>query len=378
MKISLVGVRGVPALYSGFETAATEIGMRLVERGHDVTVYCRRGYGDESEPTYRGIKKVYLRSLRVKIAETLTHTLFSTMHVLRNRPDVLLVFNPANSPICILPRLWGVPFAINVDGLEWQRTKWPWVGRAYLYAACWLSTKVAPKLIADSRAIQKFYMDRWRCPSDFATYGADIIESKSPELLHEYDLAAEDYFLVVARIEPENNTGLIVDAFRRLETDKKLVVVGGTNYKSAYFEDLKRANKDDRIRFLGPIYDPDRLNELLCNSFAYVHGHMVGGTNPILLQALGAGTCTLYLDHGYGFNREVVADAGLPFSLSPESLGGRMRELLSNPDVRQRFRELAKRRILSDYTWDLVTDQYERLCVDLAKRCKYPASPHGR
>ena len=248
------------------------------------------------------------------------------------RRIVLIVFNPANGPLCILPWLRRIPFAINVDGLEWRRGKWPAIGRAYFYFASWLCTLIAPEIIADARAMQKFYRDHWRRETYFAAYGAYLIEAKREGLIAEYRLEPNEYFLVVARMEPENNTDLIVEGFNRVKTDKKLAVVGGTPYKSKYYDDLVKNNKDERIHFLGPIYDQDRLNELLCNCFAYIHGHMVGGTNPVLLQALGAGSCVLYLDHDYHFNREVVADAGLGFTRDLESLKMCIETLLANPE----------------------------------------------
>ena len=281
---------------------------------------------------------------------------------------MLLVFNPANSPCCVLPWLKKIPFAIHVDGLEWKRTKWPIIGRGYLYAACWFSTAIASRIIADNRGIQDFYRDKWRTESrTYASYGAYQVQSKQPHLLSEYDLVAEGYFLVVARMEPENNTALIVDAFKQVRTDKKLVIVGGTAYKSRYFDALVSGNKDDRVRFLGPIYDQDRLNELFCNSFAYIHGHMVGGTNPVLLQALGAGCCVVYLDQGYRFNREVVGDAGVAFAPSAASLACRLQELLENPDKAKTLGALARERVASEYNWDRVADQYENLCFELLK-----------
>lgn len=366
MRIAMAGGRGVPALYSGFETAMTEIGVRLVARGHDVTVYCRKGYGDESDATYEGIKKVYLPRLNMKVADTLSHTFIAFLHAAIHAPDVLIVMNPANGPLCVIPRLRGIPFGINVDGLEWKRGKWPWIGQRYFYFASWFCTKIAPAVIADSRGIQRFYKEQWDCDSWFAAYGGYVETSTQPEALSKYQLEQDEYFLVVARLEPENNTALIVRAFEKVDTDKKLVIVGGTNFKSRYLEELKASVTDPRITFTGGIYDQDRLREIMCNCFAYVHGHMVGGTNPVLLRALGCGACVLYAD--VDFNAEVCGDAGIPFPLEVDGATRVFQDLVDHPDQTAAYRVMAPDRIREEYTWDMVTDRYEELCRRLYER----------
>lgn len=183
MHIAVAGCRGVPGLYSGFETAAAEIGVRLVERGHEVTVYCRHGYGDPSEPFYRGIRKLYLPQLNLRVAETVSHTLACLLHAFLHPPDVLVVMNPANGPLLLLPRLRGTPVAINVDGLEWKRTKWSHFGRRYLYFASWCCTKIASEIIADSHALQDFYRSTWNVDSYYASYGASVESPGPPDFI---------------------------------------------------------------------------------------------------------------------------------------------------------------------------------------------------
>lgn len=357
----------MPALYGGFETAAEEIGKRLVRRGHDVTVYCRTGYGDKSELTYEGIKKKYLPRIRLKMADTFSHTFLSLVHLLFNPVDVILVLGLAKGPLCIIPRLRGTPFAINVAGLEWEREKWSPIGRKYLYFASWFCTKIAPVIIADSRGIQDFYKKTWNRDTYYASYGAYIEQSTKPELLKEYDLVRDGYFLVVARLQPSNNTDLIIKTFEGVKTDKKLIIVGDANYEIAYVENLKANTKDERVRFLGGIYNQEHLKEIMCNCFAYIHGHMVGGTNPILLKALGCSTCVLYLDAGYRFNTEVVGDYGIPYPKTIEGLRDQIQHLVDSPKKVLSFREHASERIKEAYTWDMVTDRYEELCRNLCK-----------
>lgn len=363
MKIAFVGGRGVPALYGGFETAATEIGIRLVERGHEVTAYCRNGYGSDGSSEYQGIKKIYLPRVALRTVETLSHTFVSMLHLAIRPPDVLIVLNPANGPLCIIPRLRRIPFAVHVDGLDWERGRWPAIGRKYIYFASWFCTKIAPALIADSRGIQDFYKRQWNADAHYASYGTYIEESRYPELLAEEGLTKGEYFLVVARLEPENNTDLIIRAFEKVKTDKKLVIVGGTNYEGPYFHGLKAHARDPRIKFLGGIYEQNRLNEIMCNAYAYAHGHEVGGTNPILLKALGCGNCVLYLD--VVFNREVVGEAGCAFPKDVDAAAAVFQDLADHPERVGEYRLRARERIADTYTWEKATDDYEELCLQL-------------
>ena len=360
MHIAIAGCRGVPGLYSGFETAATEIGARLVERGHDVTVYCRHGYGDRSKPFHRGIRKIYLPQLKLKVAETVSHTLVCLLHALLRPPDVLIVMNPANGPLLVLPRLRGTPVAINVDGLEWNRTKWSRLGRRYLYFASWCCTKIASELIADSHALQDVYRSTWNADSYYASYGASIVSPGAPDLVREYGLEPDEYFLVVARLEPENNTELIVRSFEGMSTDKKLFVVGGTPYRSRYVEALRARTSDNRVIFAGPIYDDRRLTALMCHCFAYIHGHMVGGTNPVLLKAMGCGSRILALD--VAFNVEVLSDAGVTFPLDVDGARRVFQRVVDDPSVADAARARTRGRIRDAYTWEIATDRYETLC----------------
>lgn len=362
MKIAFAGSRGIPALYGGFETAVEEIGARLAERGHEVTVYCRRGYDDNAGSIYRGMRRVLAPYIHRQSVETLTHTFSAFLHAAFDRPDVLIAVNPANGPLLVLPRLARIPCAINVDGLDWERSKWPPLGRRVIRFGAWCCTKIAPVIIADSRAIQAYYGEQWGRECYYASYGADPYEPYPPQYLDEYELESRDYFLIVARLDPENNTELLIRAYERVDTDLPLVIVGDTHYRSAYVERLKAA-AGERVRFLGPVYDRARLRELLAHCQAYLHGHSVGGTNPILLDAMACRACVLYLD--VPFNAEVVGEAGLAFAAEAEAAAGRIREVLDEPDRTESLRESAQERQVKHYTWEKATDAYEALCRHL-------------
>ena len=359
MRIAVLGTRGVPANYGGFETCAEEVSVGLVARGHDVTVYCRRGNAPGDPAEYKGVRLRYPPHIERKSLGTLTHTLAATWHAVRQRFDVLLYFNAATAPAALLAKLASrAPVVLNVDGLEWRRRKWGPVGRTYYVVAEWLSTKVADRVISDSMAIQRYYVERWKTPSTFVPYGARVEGAERPEILREYGLEPGSYFFVASRLEPENNADLTVDAFARLATDKRLVIAGAANYRSRFVEELRR-RADPRVMFLGPVYRPGHIRELHCGAFAYVHGNEVGGTNPALLKALGYGNCVLALD--VPFNAEVVGDAALLYRKDADDLAAVMRRVLAQPDLARRLGERARQRIRETYQWEHVVAGYEQV-----------------
>lgn len=360
MKIALIGTRGVPANYGGFETCAEEIAVGLVARGHQVTAYCRPGNAPGDPAEFKGVELVYCPFVDSKVLGTFSHTWNSLRHALKRDFDILMVFNAGNSPLCILPKLMGRPFAINVDGLEWKRAKWGAVAKAYYQFAEWVSTLLAPRIVSDSRGIQEYYQKRFRTPSTFIAYGANIETSVKPEILDEYGLKSGEYFFVASRLEPENNAAITVKAFSKVKTDKKLVIAGGANWDSPFVRDIKKtSDTDPRVIFLGPVYKDGHIQELHCHCYAYVHGNEVGGTNPALLKALGYGNCVLAL--GVNFNAEVVKDAAICYEKDPDDLAAKMQRVIDDPALAQSLREKAVARIREAYQWDVVTADYEKM-----------------
>jgi len=363
MKIALIGTRGVPARYGGFETCAEEVGKRLARRGHDVRVYCRKGYYDRTYEFYEGMRLVYLPALNVRFVETLSHTALSLVHALTRRTDVLLVFNSANSPLVALPSLAGRKIVLHTDGLEWMREKWSGLGRRYYKLMERQAARLPVALISDSREIVRHYRQAYGRATRYISYGAPVVESRDQALLGRFGLEPGGYFLQIARFEPENNQILAVRAFEKLETEKKLVLVGGARYRTRAVEELT-AVKDRRILFPGFCYESDVLQELLCGACAYIHGNEVGGTNPGLLQAMGAGAFVIARD--VPFNREVCADAALYFRKDAADLREKMRWILDHESEGRAFRERAQRIIRERYDWDAVAAEYERLFLDIA------------
>ncbi|WP_456566982.1 DUF1972 domain-containing protein [Blastococcus sp. SYSU D00695] len=374
MSIAMVGTRGVPARYGGFETAVEEIGRRLVDRGHRVVVYCRTVPGADQAPPreHLGMELVHLPAARTRSLETLSHTALSVRHLLAHRTDAAIVFNAANAPLLPLLRAARVPVATHVDGLEWKRAKWGGAGRRYYRAAESLAVRWSDALIADAQGIADYYADAFAAPTTLLTYGAPVIEPGSDRLA-ELGLESRAYHLVVARFEPENHVDLIVDGYVRSEAVKPLVVVGSAPYADDYTRRV-HALGDDRVRFLGGVWDQELLDQLYAHSATYLHGHSVGGTNPSLLRAIGAGATVTAFD--CSFNREVVADAGRYFR-TPEDVAREVTGIEADPE--RAARDGRRSRVLArGYDWDQVAAGYEQLARDLVTRRFPQRRPSGR
>lgn len=375
LSIAMVGTRGVPARYGGFETAVEEVGRRLSSRGHRVVVYRRSSSAEDPGSAYLGMELVTRPAIRHRALETLSHTGASVEHLLRNRTDAVLVFNAANSPWLPLLRAAGLPVATHVDGLEWQRAKWGGIGKTYYRWAETLAVRLSDAIIADAEGIRDYYSRTFGVASRLISYGAPRPATGDLRRLSELGLATDGYHLVVARFEPENNVVLMVEGFRRSAARLPLVVVGAAPYADEYSVAVRHAAGDDpRVRLLGSVWDQDLLDQLYAGATTYLHGHSVGGTNPSLLRAIGAGTATIAYD--VGFNREVLREAGR-YVATPEDVASRLEEAEGDPaGVRSRGVELARRAL--DYDWDLVTDAYEELVRDLAERRCVRLRPHRR
>lgn len=359
----MIGTRGVPAAYGGFETAVEEIGRRLAADGHSVTVYCRTTGMKPSR--HLGMNLVHLPALRSRALETLSHTALSVLHLLlHRRPDVAFVFNAANSPFLPLLRLARIPVAVHVDGLEWKRGKWGRGGRSYYRVAEQLAVRWGDALIADARGIADYYRNEFDVDTELLTYGAQIIPEAPAHRLHELGLEAGAFHLVVARFEPENHVDVIVDGYSVSSAHLPLVVVGSAPYAAEYTGRIAAvAEKDGRIRMLGGVFDQELLDELYAHALTYLHGHSVGGTNPSLLRAMGAGTAVIAWD--VGFNREVLGVDGDYFeerSGVAHFLARAEAQPRDRAEVGRRLRERAREM----FDWDSVATGYRSLARRLA------------
>jgi glycosyltransferase involved in cell wall biosynthesis len=358
VRIAVVGTRGIPSNYGGFETFAEELAVRLVARGHDVTVYGRSHYVPRTLRDYRGVRLVVLPTLRHKYLDTVVHTALSVCHTLAGRYDVVLVCNAANALFCGLPRLVGARVALNVDGLERQRRKWNAFGRAWYRVSERLATILPDAVVTDARVIERYYAERYGTATSFIPYGADLPVPAGTGTLDRFGLVPGEYVLYVSRLEPENNALAVIEGFQKSKLNKKLAVVGDAPYAREYIARLRNA-AGPRVVFTGGVYG-DGYRELQSHAFVYVHATEVGGTHPALVEAMGFGNCVLVND--VPENREVAGESALYFhATAPETLAALLDRVAADPALRERVAAGARERARSAFSWNMVTDRYETL-----------------
>jgi glycosyltransferase involved in cell wall biosynthesis len=329
----------------------------LVERGHQVTVYCRQRHTD---PYYLGVRLQYLPTIRHKYLDTIAHTAISTLHLLAHRHDAVLYCNAANAIFTWMPRVFGMRVALNVDGLERNRKKWNSLARAWYRLSEWLATFCPNAVVTDAIRIREYYREQYRCDSTFIAYGAPAGKVETCDVLKTLGLSPHDYFLYVSRMEPENNALLVREVFETVRTKTRLALIGDAPYADDYIRRVRHTS-DPRIVMPGAIYGQG-YHELQSHCLAYIHATEVGGTHPALIEAMGRGALVLYLDTPE--NAEVAGGVGLPFE--PATLQSRMEEVLSmDEQQRERRRSLAVDRVRDRYSWDAVTSAYERLFLSI-------------
>lgn len=366
MKIALLGTRGIPATYGGFETFAEEVSARLAERGHEVTVYCRSHYAVRGPKQWRGASLVVLPTVRTKHLDTPVHTALSCLHLLLRRADAAIFCNSANAVFSYWPRLRGVPTVLNVDGLEHKRRKWNRAGKAWYRLSERLAGLCPDSVVTDAQVIQRHYKKRHGLATHYIAYGAPREPLTTTAKLRELGLEAGDYFLYVSRFEPENNALLVVKEFERSGTARKLVMVGDAPYAAAYIKRV-RETKDPRVIFPGAVYG-EGYAELQSHCHAYIHATEVGGTHPALVEAMGRRCALVYLDTPE--NREVAGQAGLPYNSRPGSLLQRIEEVsAASPRRLRALRDASAAEVRARYDWQAVTDSYEVLLAGLCKEC---------
>ena len=359
----MLGTRGVPASYSGFETCVEELGSRLVQRGHEVTVYCRSHHIKYEGPSYRGMRLTRLPSIRNKYLDTIVHTFLSTVHASFQRYDIALAFIAGNSLACWIPRLARQKVILNVDGLDWKREKWPTLAKKYIQLAEYLATIFPHAIVTDSRRVQEYYRTRFRRDSVYIAYGADAEILPPGRFMERYGLEPRRYVLFVGRLVPENCAHHLVDAVRGLQTDLKCVIVGDAPYAENYISKLKDVD-DPRVIFTGYLFG-EGYRELCSNAYLFVETSEVGGTHPALVEAMAFGNCVVVNDTPE--NLETIGDAGLSYRGEDghDDLRTVLQRLLSAPAEVERYRMAALERAQQVYSWEKVTSAYEALFDDL-------------
>ncbi|MCR9016238.1 DUF1972 domain-containing protein [Aquiflexum gelatinilyticum] len=369
LKVCILGAKGYPYVYGGYDTMVKELGERLQKKGVDVRVYCHRSLFKEKPSVVNGIKLIYMPAVETKILTQLTHSFFSMIHACFSDVDVIFVVNSANGPFGLISRIFRKPTAINVDGLEWLRPKWKGFGSKYFFWASKMATKFYDQIINDSDEMRRIYIELFKAESKVIAYGANPSFDSDPTKLQKWNLPKESYYLIVGRLVPDNNADLIIAGFIQSDTKRKLVIVGDVPYQDSYAEGLK-SMQDERLLFTGYVTDPEELKALYHNCFAYFHGHEYGGTNPAMLKAMGYGCAILALDTP--FNQEMLQNGkhGWYFSKNPVSVSALISKAENNPEEIEGLRLTAREGLTQKYNWDFVTEQYLEVFKELKKKGK--------
>jgi glycosyltransferase involved in cell wall biosynthesis len=361
MKIALLGSRGIPARYSGFETFYEQLATRLLKRGHQVTVYNRSHFIKDVKGEYQGISIVSLPSIPSKHLDTITHTLVSSIHSLFHHYDIVYYCIVGNSPLVWIPRLTGARVLLNVDGEDWAREKWSGFAMWYQRKCEWMTTKTAQLIISDARAIQERYRKIYGTETIFVPYGANIQYDEGLHALEKRGLVPDQYILYVGRLVPENTIDLLIRAFGKVKTEKKLVIIGDAPYADEYKQYLHEI-ANYRVIFTGYTFGSD-YTQISSHAYLYVQPSGVDGTRPALLDQMGFGNCVLVRNSTV--NMEVIGDSGCFFDRERklDSLTEKLQELIDYPETVTYFREKSRSRIEQYYNWEWVTDFYEDLFI---------------
>ncbi len=362
MKIGMIGFRGIPHTYSGNEEFVRQLAPRLAGRGHDVIVYCRSNLFKDRTPNYQGVHRMFLPTIEHKSGGMFIHAALAVTAALADSVDIVYIHTLPSAPHSLLAWLFRRPVVINMDGLEWQRDKWGTIGKTYFKLARNIALFTAVEIVNDCEVLRQYYLENFGRDSAFIAYGAELESSREPAVIGKWGLIPDGYYLIASRLVPENNADKIINAYRRVATDRPLVIAGGANYSSPWL-DRVRAEAGERIRLIGHVSDPSDVIELHCNCHAYIHGHAVGGTNPSLVKALGCGNCIAAF--ASPFNREVLTgrDGVLYGELFTEEdeLACILQRLEDQPELVESYRARAWDRVREAYTWDHITDRYEAL-----------------
>lgn len=362
MNISIIGSRGYPYVYSGYETFVKELSERLVIKDINVYIYCHSSLFKKRKKLINGINLIYTPSISSKFFSQIFNSFFSILHACFSNTDIILVVNVANGPFGLLTKLFNKKTIINVDGLEWKRPKWKGIGSVYFKISAYLATKLYDVIVTDSLEMKKVYLNKFKTESEVIAYGPHKIENRDSNILTKLSLEPYNYILIVGRMIPDNNSDLIIKSYKKSKLKKKLVIVGDVPYKDFYANSLKK-NTCDQIIFTGYINDKLDLSTLFKNCMLYIHGHEFGGTNPTLVTALNFRCNIFALDTV--FNNETLekGKCGYFFKKDDNSLIKLLNNFCDNPKMFQSKSNSIK--LKNEYNWDVIVDKYLRVFINL-------------
>ncbi len=354
LKIAIIGSRGYPYVYSGYETLVKELSERLIKKGHNITVYCHRPLFKHRPKNINGINLIYTPSIETKFLSQFVNSFFSFFHVCFSDADVVFVVNTANGPFGILTKIFRKKTCINVDGLEWLRPKWKGLGSLYFRFASKLATLFFDEIITDSVEMNKVYQDKFGKNSTVIAYGSTMKVKNKSKILEKLSLKKKDYYLIVGRLIPDNNSKLIIEGFLKSNSNNSIVIVGDVPYNDDYASNIKLLSSY-KVVFTGYINNQADLTALYQNCYGYIHGHEFGGTNPTMINALDLNCQILALDTV--FNREMLqSKKSIFFNKNENSISKKIN------DFEEKYNELIQQnksnKIPKKYDWNYISDQY--------------------
>jgi glycosyltransferase involved in cell wall biosynthesis len=361
--VAIIGTRGYPSYYGGFETAVRQLAPYLADAGWDVTVYGRPGAtSDRDAALDTRINRVTTKGIESKSLSTLSYGFTASLDAMRSKPDVALVMNVANGYFLPALKARGIPTLVNVDGIEWDRAKWGRAAKAVFRTGASWTAKFGTELVCDSTEIAKRWSKDFGREGVFIPYGGDVPEPIPVEA----GLNRRGYVLVVARFVPENSIVEFVQAAEDLSRDHQVVIVGSSGYGGEVEERVRQLSANNpRVTWLGHVSDDYRLLGLWQNCGAYFHGHSVGGTNPALVQAMACGAPVVARDTVY--NREVLGEEGFFVAPDASAIAEGLRTVLENAQLQSDLSTAAETRARDSYSWQLVNEKYERALNNLAR-----------
>lgn len=376
LKIAMIGQKGVPAVYSGVERHVEEISVRLAKKGHSVTVFCRPHYTKVNE-NYRGVRLKHLPSIHTKHLDAITHSFLATLETLRGDFDIIHYHALGPSTLSFLPKLAGKKVVVTVHGIDWLRPKWGFLARKFLLFGEMASILFPHRTIVVSKNLKKYFEVKYGREVSYIPNGINIPALREPRIIKEqYGLGCKDYLLFVGRLVPDKGCHYLLEAFKNIDGEKKLVVVGGSAHAERYERGLKLlAEKDDRILFTGYL-NGETLEELYSNTYLFILPSLIEGLSVSLLEALSYSKAVLCSD--IEENKEVLFSEGnspMGFTFKsgdPEDLRKKISYLLKNPEKVKVMGEMAKEYVVKNYTWDMVAEVTEALYMSLMQGSSLP------
>lgn len=368
MKIGVIGQKGIPSRAGGVEIHVEEIASRLADNGNDVTVYCRKSYCEEIKETHKGINLVYILSLNTKHLDAITYTFLASIDAVRKNYDIVHYHALGPSLLSFIPRLFGKKVVCTVHGLDWKREKWGKIAKKALKLGELATAKFPHKTISVSESINRYYNDTYKNDTIYIPNGVDdkkFVEAK--EIIEKYSLNTGDYILFLARLVPEKGAHYLIDAFNQIDTDKKLVIAGGSSHTDEYVNTLKEKTKNNPNIIMTGFVKGRILDELFSNAYMYVLPSEIEGLPISLLEAMSYGQCCLVSD--IEENIDVIKEFGYSFkNKDVSSLKNMLQDLLNNPEKVELVRNTVKDYVQGEYNWDIVANKTEQAYESLYKQ----------